>query len=298
MKQEYSKTEDRIIKLFKDSNEFNYQGNIYKVLNIGKPRPSSGECKTDIYVLTKNVSKNKEKEFKISIKQKDADFIENRMSLDRAKRVLGNEATKIIIKSIASIKYLFEESFIIIYKKSTKSIKKNITLGWTFDLVYNKRNLGGLMLLTDHQKIDVFSGTNLNSDKKNSKVNGTIIKNSGVANHILTIEDTNNSLDFYLKSLKPIDDYAVNTNIYFACKAVNYRAEPIKWDGDRPLVVYINWNVNNKLLKSELIFDKPLMVKANMIGENIKDILRKIKIDSNNFIELKNYVDKDVKYSI
>ena len=61
-----------------------------------------------------------------------------------------------------------------------------------------------LILLTDKQKIDVYSGTNLSIDKKNSVVNGEVIQNSGVSNFVLVIDETSfvqkNINEYFLKT--------------------------------------------------------------------------------------------------
>lgn len=41
----------------------------------------------------------------------------------------------------------------------------------------------------------------------------------------------------------PIKDYVkMHPDIYFACKALNYRTFAEKWDGNRPLSVQVNWS--------------------------------------------------------
>ena len=295
MKKEYKKTEDFIADLFRSSREFNYKGHIYKVLNIGKPRPSKGECKTDIYVLTKCVSNNKEKEFKISVKQNNHEFVENKLSFERAKEVFGNKSSEIIIKNIASIKDKFLEDDLVHFVKKGKSPTKSITIGWVFDLTNEKRGLGEIMHLDNTQKIDVYSGTNLNSNKRDASVNGIKIKDSGIASHILTDDFKSNSLDYYIKKLEKVEEYIENKDIYFACKAVNYRAGDDKYEKYRSLAVFIKWTLVNNILYADFIFDNPLEKKSNEIGENLKDILNKIKIDSNNFNELRDYIAKDIK---
>jgi hypothetical protein len=39
-------TERYIVDLFRGNGKFTFENNNYKILNIGKPRPSKGECKT------------------------------------------------------------------------------------------------------------------------------------------------------------------------------------------------------------------------------------------------------------
>jgi hypothetical protein len=95
--------------------------------------------------------------------------------------------------------------------------------------------------------------------------------------------------------MQPIEDFAKEQDIYFACKALNYRCEKDKWDGDRPLAVYVNWilDSDNKL-RGELVFKNPLSMKGNAIGENIRKILASLSINKDNFSELKAHLHKDV----
>ena len=81
------------------------------------------------------------------------------------------------------------------------------------------------------------------------------------------------SLDSFFEDLKPIEDYAIKQNLYFACKAINYRVEKSKWDGDRPLAVFINWYLIDNIIHGQLIIENPLSTKANLIGNNLKEIL-------------------------
>ena len=150
------------------------------------------------------------------------------------------------------------------------------------------------MILNDSQKIDIYSGSNLKRDKKDSLVNNVVKTNSGVANYILEVENTKEDLNYYLDKLIPIEEFAVKQDVYFACKAINYRVKPDKWDGNRPLSVYVKWTLEDSKMKSELIMDNPLGIKANVIGGNIRDILKKLNISSENFEDLSPYLSKDI----
>ncbi len=69
-----------------------------------------------------------------------------------------------------------------------------------------------------------------------------------------------------------------NKEIYFACKAINYRTSSNEWDGNRTLVVYIDWSLKKGRLCCKVISDKPLEKKANEIGSNIKEILKELEL--------------------
>lgn len=176
------------------------------------------------------------------------------------------------------------------FSKYKKTEAKTLKIGWKFELVNKKSgNKSGLMALTSPQIFDVYAGNNLDNTKKNSKVNGSIISNSGVANFILEVEYGNkDTCQQIVNSIVPIEEFINGKQIYFACKAINYRTSKNKWDGNRPLAVYIDWQVQNNQIHSKVILDKPLETKANKIGENIKSILHQFNISTNNFNELKS----------
>lgn len=124
-------------------------------------------------------------------------------------------------------------------------------------------------------------------------VNGQIIKNSGVANYILNIDDENLTQDTCLKMLQPIEEYAKFQTIYFACKALNYRFDRNKWDGPRPLSVYVDWFVDNGKLDAHLAFDNPLEHNGNEVGEKLRNILNELKIKK--FDDLRGVLSPNVK---
>lgn len=291
----YIDSEQKVRDLFPKGASFNFKGKTYTVAMCDKPRPSKGECKTDVYI--KGVAAdNEEIEIKISVKQSNADFSENKMTLDRAFQILGNDAVDTIRKSTLSIKDKFEEDSLVYFTPAGKTEGKTMKLGWKFELL-NKQNgeKSNALVLTDKQKIEIYSGSNLPEDKRNSKVGGVIIKNSGVANYILNLEDKDMTPDECLKKLEPIADYAKKQNIYFACKALNYRYEKGKWDGPRPLAVYVDWFINEEgKLDACLRYDEPLMHNGNEIGKNLKNLIEKLKIKT--FGGLRKKLAKTVKF--
>ena len=288
-------TERYIVGLFEEAKDFSYENEKFKIIKIGKPRPKKGECKTDVYILAENKINGKNREFKISIKQSDADFLENKMSIERAVEIFGPGAKEILIESITSVEDSFLEDFLVYFSKHIRTEEKCIKIGWKFEFI-NKEGgqRSGKIELNREQKINVYSGSNLNPEKKNSKVNGEEIKNSGVANYILEVDGASHDLDYYLNNMLPIEEFAAEQDIYFACKAINYRAQPNKWDGNRPLSVYIDWRLQDGKLKAEFVMDNPLEKKADEIGLNIRNILKELKIDSSNFNNLKDYLDTGI----
>lgn len=294
----YIDTETEIINLFPKGKTFTFNKKEYTVNYCAKPRPSSGECKTDVFLSLKEHVSNNEIIYKISVKQNNADFLENKMSYERACEIFGADATKIMKNAIKTIQKEFEEDYLICFKKFKRTESKTIKIGWKFEITNkNSGYKSGLLNLTDQQKIDIYSGTNLSKAKKNSCVNDKVIINSGVATHILIINDKKfKEPEECLSELIPIEDFVKGKNVYFACKAINYRASKDKWDGDRPLSVWVDWSLKNNKLYGKLNYSSPLQKKANEIGTNICNILSKLKIDKANFDDLKLYLDEHIRF--
>ncbi len=297
MAKSFSNTERSVLSLCKPGTLFTYNNSQYEIIKSGKPMPTDrGECKTDIYILAKKILDGTDIEFKISIKQYNAHFLENKMTFERAIQIFGEGARDIITKSIIQVKKYFEDESLVFFERKGQTQAKSIKLGWRFELFSRKQgDKSEIMLLTQKQKIDVFAGTNLSNEKKNSRVNGEIINNSGIANFMLIIGDTVNiakNLDDYIEVLIPIEDYAAENEIYFGCKAINYRAGKsgnIKWEGDRSLSVFVDWVLKDNKLKGTLIYNKPLEVTAHKVGHNLIEILHSLGITEKNFDELSKY---------
>lgn len=290
-------TERFIRSLFAKQKVFEFNNEYFSIEKIGKPCPPVGECKTDVYILAQNIKKKQKKEFKISIKKSNADFLENKITAQRALEIFGKNYQDIIIESIKSVKEEFENDYLIYFKKYRRTSEKCIKIGWKFELLNRsggKRS--GKLLLNNSQKIDVYSGTNLIQQKKDSLINGEVIPNSGVANYLLVVDRYENNLDYYIQRMIPIEEFAIQSDIYFACKAINYRSYKDKWDGNRPLSVYVDWSLSKRKISAKLIMDKPLDVRANFVGNKVQQILHELNINQNNFDDLKNHLDSSVNY--
>ena len=281
MSKNFGDAERHIKELFKEGEQVSYNNDICTIITSGKPTCSTGEPKTDVYVLLKGTIANYE--LKISIKKSNADFLENKISSKRAALIFGPNWKSIITQSTSSIRPDFNERDLVYKVKSGRTNAGSITLGWKFELV-NKLsgNLSGKMLLSNEQVMDVYAGTNLPEDKKNSTVNGEVINNSGIANYILTGElDSFNDTSSVLNSIVPIEQFVEkNSEIYFACKALNYRTFESKFDGNRPLSVFVEWNVINKKLTPTIVFDKPLDTKGNEVAKNLLCCLEDLNVST------------------
>jgi hypothetical protein len=284
---DFGDAERRILSYMAEGTEFTFRGKIYKVKISGKPICQKGEPKTDIYVLAASASD--EIEIKISYKKENADFIENKMSAERAEQLFGENWIDIIEQSTTAIKDKFAERMLIYKNKFKRTEKGAITLGWKFELL-NKSGgeLSGKMLLTKEQVINVYAGSNLSEDKRNAYVQGQKISNSGIANYILMDENVNSAQDVIDKMFS-IEEYVVaHPDIYFACKALNYRTFEGKWDGDRPLSVQVNWDARDNKLFPELVYDKPLTVKGNEAAARLLKYMKKLNIKNTDDIDENN----------
>lgn len=287
MPRTFSKDENSIRKLFPIGTVFSYDNTAYEVIEVGKPFSEKGEPKTDIYICA--VSKNyKKREFKISFKKSNADFLENKISAERAQQLFGDNWSEIIKQSIDKLKPSFQSKKLIYKEKEGHTEKGSITLGWKFELV-NKISgaLSDEILLVEDQVIDVYAGTNLENEKKNAKVNEKMINDSGIANFILIGETDFKNAQEVIDKLISVKDYVKqHPKVYFACKALNYRTLKNKWDGDRPLAVYVEWGISNKKLSHNLVFAKPLEKKGNEVAKKLKTVLETLNITTIDNIDM------------
>ena len=77
-------------------------------------------------------------------------------------------------------------------------------------------------------------------------------------------------------------------DIYFACKALNYRTFAKKWDGNRPLSVQVNWSAKQNKLIPELVFDHPLIVKGNEVANRLVHYMKMLNIKNTDDINEDN----------
>ncbi len=295
----FGQTEHDVTNLFPIGREFDFDGHHYRVLVSGKPKPPRGECKTDTYIKAID-EKRQYREFKISIKQDNAEFLENKMSLERAKEIFGEDAQDIISKSIATVRENFMNDYLVYIKGARRTEPKCIKLGWKFELLrYDGGKRAGTIVLSRKQKLNVYAGTELNEDKRNCWVGDKIVENSGVANMYVEVGADNVTLQNVLSNMIPIENFvdSQDSDLCFACKALNYRAVPNKWDGDRPLAVYVDWKLENNVMSGRIVMDHPLEHRGNEIGENVKNILHQIGISANNFDEIKHYLARGTNLS-
>lgn len=276
----FRQSEQNILALFTVGQSVIYERQKYEVIKSGKPTCGKGEPKTDIYVLLQD-NQNAKTEVKISYKKDNADFLENKIGAERAELLFGADWANIIKNSTQQIQSQFHGKPLIYKSKQKRTDRGAITLGWKFELM-NKPSgeLSGKMVLTPEQYLDVYSGSNLPIDKRNATVDGEEIVNSGVATHIL-LGNTYSSAQDVLDNIRKIEDYINDApEIYFACKALNYRTFEQKFDGNRPLAVQVKWDIINGKLSPQLVFDEPLSWNGNAAAEQLKNCLQTLNIQT------------------
>ncbi|MDD3856254.1 hypothetical protein [Sulfurimonas sp.] len=213
---DFSQTERKILDTLKTSNDFMYQNERYQLLEFDKPTTSSGEPKTDIYILSKK-NNGEIFEFKISVKQSNADFLENKISEGRAIELFGTNWQEIIKSLTNSVKNDFTNQKLIYKKAQGKTEEGVFTLGWKFEIL-NKSAQNRSAELPNTILREVLTGRNLNQNKRNAFINKKIVPNSGVANFLLANAEQIDltSLDTIMSSISIIDAYVNNPFISYS----------------------------------------------------------------------------------
>lgn len=266
----------------------------YTIIESGKPTCRKGEPKTDIYVAAGS-DRGEVIEIKISYKKDNADFIENKTSSERAEALFGVDWSEIIRDATESISRAFDNKKLIFKTRGGRTQAGAITLGWKYELL-NKPGgeLSGRVNLTRDQIIDVYAGTHLSIDKRDASVNGRVIRYSGVANYVLMGDDFSSTQEI-IDNLYTVDEYVdMHPEIYFACKALNYRTFEGKYDGNRPLSVYVHWYVGNGRLCHRLVYDRPLLVGGNVAADYLLNALDELGVDTTDDISDEMIADPSI----
>ena len=291
-----NQSESLILRKFSIGASFTYENHNYTIKNSGKPRPSSGECKTDIYIQA--VDENQQlREFKLSIKKENYAFIENKPDKQRIIDIFGSNGINILIATIKKIEEKFSSLKLVKYQRSDKSF--TCILGWKIEIF--KNTSGTLTVdfdLTPEQKKDIMCGTNLSDEKKNSVVNDQVIPDSGIANLFLEIPSSysaieNQNVQYFVNKFQKFESVIGNPDFKINARftALNYRSNEDRWDGDRPLAVRVKWQKEQGSLKSEIVIDDPFGQQGNAVGENLQTIIDELGMKKIlTYTELKNFI--------
>lgn len=284
----YGSYEKRIIELFNKSEEITWNGKIFNKISACKPKGQGkgGEPKTDVYVLLENTLSNDQDSIKISVKKNNSEFLANKLTMDAAKSILGDDWENIVLQAIESLKYKFEAQDLVylkvVNKKEGPYEDAYFTLGWKLEITNKERELS-IPFTADKKLITqvVYKGINQPYKMRDAVVFGAIKENSGIAEYLLEgSEDTHTTVESILYDLQRLDDY-IPENIHIIFTANNYRFKANKADGPRTLAVAIKWIVSDGRLKPHFLFDVPLKVKGETdMMPIVKSCLEQLNIKS------------------
>lgn len=276
-------TSEKLIRdLLKQGEEICFEGKNYRIVSATKPRANGGkggEPKTDVFLILEDKEKNF-RYIKISYKMDTAEFLENKITQNRAENIFGNEWETVL--NVAAKKVLQNKTF----------VNKNgnaIVLGYRLDIMNTDQKNYAPLNLNINQLTEIYAGKLISENKRNAVVNypniGDIYPSSGVAEYILTgtgFVSAQNVIDRLqnIKSFIEQNHGEQKSNVFLAFKAVNFllpkydNKQKICWDGDRPLAFSVDWNVDseNKIVGS-LDTNNPFKNSANTPGNSLKQLL-------------------------
>ena len=275
--------ENKVIEIFGRNKDFMYLGKRYQVVMVGKPRvqKGKGEPKTDVYLLFR-IDDEEDCEVKVTLKQKDFNFVENKVKMERFEMIVGEGngtekatmiARNVLQQDLDGILESCKPEHECIRKSGEKPCTR-YTLGYRLDITNKSNGKRSFPLgLTLEQKMEVFSGARLEERKRNAVVCGKVIENSGVANMLLEMDLTGNETpQEILGALRPLSDETLydDYDLYGTLKAVNYYTNG-KYEHSRPLVLQVRYDGE---FKPEVYIDRPLLVNSTeKVNEN-KEIYR------------------------
>ncbi|MHC0038587.1 hypothetical protein [Pseudoneobacillus sp. C159] len=279
----YKDLEAKIIQVIRRDGEFRFGNRVWRVIEVDSPRPSSGECKTDVYVLAE--SNGESKEFKISVKTRTTnEFQENKIKSERAESIFGIHYQDIIERAARSIEDRFYSQPLVFAVKSRRTDPNSITMGWKLEITSKPRPLGVRVPLSDEEIREfVYKGSNLPSRLKDAYVNGRIVRNSGVAEYMVYLDlydfQTANEVMNHIQDI----DTAKFPDMYIAFTANNFctnkevrESSARSTDNKRDLAVRVEYFLHNGKLDRHIHFDHPLELTGFDVKLQTLPILRQL----------------------
>lgn len=233
------RTEAKIVSLFPPGKRIEHGDNSYIVEYSGKPTPTTGggEGKTDAYIALRDEDTDEIREIKISSKQHNADFVENKISLTRAEQCFGEQGVKKFDSVLDSFAQQIEE-------KHNPFAQGKLAVGFRVDLTNKPKGPYCEELpLTIEEKKEAYAGEHLEDKKLHSKVYDKVIENSGAANYMLIGDhDDFEYPEDILDQIVSIDDFVKQDDckIFMSLGAVNARVDKGA-EGSRPLAIGIRY---------------------------------------------------------
>ena len=91
MVKDFSESEKKLREIISNSKSFTFEGEAFVPELVTKPaiEGGGGETKTDVYIKARKISDNSISEIKISYKQKNFSFLENKIKKERAEAIYG-----------------------------------------------------------------------------------------------------------------------------------------------------------------------------------------------------------------
>lgn len=272
------KTEEQLVKLFPPGEIINHNGETFMVEHSDKPIPqkgkggTGGEGKTDAFIRLRNLDTGEPKDIKISSKQHNADFIENKMKRVRSEQVFGEQGLGKFQNELNELASSILES--------DEPINDNaIKLGFRVDITNKPKGPYCIELnLTDEEKKEFYAGGNLEQRKLDSEVGGEVVEGSGEANYMLIGDyDEFEKPEDILDNLESIDDYIQkeSTKFYLSLGAVNYRKGG-KMDSSRPIAIGFAYEYNdeNGQIDYKLDYDDPLSKDSRQVLAEMPESIR------------------------
>jgi hypothetical protein len=297
----YNQLQKKVEEFASIKNTFSFEQKEYVIKLSGKPvSRNGGEPKTDLFILAENIKDKSTKEFKISFKKTNADFLENKITKITAESLFGEEWFNILTEPLKKITDKIKEKKIVTvsFNKHGNVKEKSITAGWRVDLT--NKNSGKLVekiTLTKEQKRNLYAGTNLTEEKRNATINKEIVKDSGVVNYICIIDDAENLQEIF-DNVIAIDEFLEQDKgeIFLACKASNIWFERDKRrEGNRSLGIYLDWFVNiSEKLDYNIVYNEPLEKRTDDVIAKLDTAIKKLNIE--NFIDLKNVLETSINF--
>jgi hypothetical protein len=284
----FIKSEEKIREIINNYDEFNFRGNFFKIIICCKPRlqGSGGEVKTDIYLKAKNQANLKVEEFKISYKQPNWAFIENKVKKEKAEKIYGPEWSTIIQNQIEDIKDKKKDNFstaklFYAFKKKKRIYPGSFTLGWRYEIEKDStRKLHAIIKEDIYEQIYISKGQH---DKyRNALIDNKEVKNSGVPNYYFEGDTSDiHNIDDIMANIIPIAD-AMKTHTPCA-SFLAHNFDPInnKQHGGnkRDLGVAVKWCADDKLLNYEILYNVPLKNDSNWAREKLVIALHNLGIE-------------------
>lgn len=286
-KAEYFEKENSVLNLFEKGSVVTFGGRDFEVKVADKPfAQKGGEPKTDVYIILEDRMSGEKEEIKISYKSENYQFLENKMDKNRFEAIFTPDEQSLIHSLLPLNKKVNQK--VEIDEKDLLNEETKMTLGYRLDLMASDASGYMPIAVSEATMEEILSGAKLDDSKRNGTIHGEVVENSGAANFVL-VGDKFNSAEEALAAMVPIKKYVKDSSkriIGLAPKAVNlipHRAKdfggdkPKPWDGNRPLVISLEWTRRNGKFIGKPKSGAPLFEKwATPAGISLLDAVKKV----------------------